>query len=971
LGSGRKVLLWVGVPFALILLALLLVPILFEDRIAARARLEIGKRVDARVDWADAGLTFFRNFPNVTLTLEDLSVLGTDRFEGDTLAFVPRFRLVLDVGTILFGDQTVVRAIVVDRPVANLVVLADGRANWDIMKPREAAAATATRDGGGLNVGLRRLAVSDARIVFDNRRAGTRATLVDVDHTLRGDFTRDRFTIDTRTQASDVTVNSGGVSWLDGVALDITADIDADMTARRFTFGENEVRLNDLLLAFTGSFEAPEGGDLVIDVDFESPGTDFASLLSLVPAIYASDFESLETQGQLSVEGSIDGRYGEAAFPALSIRAHVVDASLKYPDLPLPARDIALDLSIENPGGNADSTVVDVRRLHARIGDDAIAGALIIRTPMSDPDIALDVEGTLDLGAASRTFRLEAVDELAGIVNADFQVHARKSALAAKRYDRVAASGDIVARDVTVRAAALRQPVRIDELALGISPAAADLRTLRGAIGSSDVRATGSLDNLLGFALGEDVLRGSATLESDRFDLDEWKSENDSIPVIRVPPRIDFVLRTAIGQLHHGRLDMTDARGIVRIRDERLTMDSVTLDAVGGQFRVTGWYDTTDPARPGFDIDVAITDADVTQSFEALTTVRMFAPVARYAEGRFSTSLHLTGALTEQMSPVLSALTGRGALETTQLVLQNFPPMERLADALNSTRLHNPALRAISTAIDIRDGRLHVRPFDVGIGPTTLTVGGSNGIDRSLDYNLVLALPQSSLESAARQRVTDLLSRSGVSTGLDSMSIVRIAVRMAGTIDDPSIELNAGQGVQNALQSMEQAAHEAVERTAEALQARADSASAAARRRAEAEAQRLIDEAQQRADVIRTEARELAETIRREAGERADSLVASASSPIARIAAERAASVLRSQADDRANQITGEADDRANGIVERARAQAAALLQTGGVPPPDTLSTDTLSTDTMTVDTLATQPPAVSPSISSESVTKR
>jgi AsmA protein len=72
LRSGRKVLLWVGVPLALILLALVLVPVLFEDRIAARARLEIEKRVDARVDWADAGLGFFRNFPNVTLTLEDL-----------------------------------------------------------------------------------------------------------------------------------------------------------------------------------------------------------------------------------------------------------------------------------------------------------------------------------------------------------------------------------------------------------------------------------------------------------------------------------------------------------------------------------------------------------------------------------------------------------------------------------------------------------------------------------------------------------------------------------------------------------------------------------------------------------------------------------------------------------------------------------------------------------------------------------
>lgn len=956
--SGRKVLLWVGVPVALILLALLLIPVLFEDRIAARARLEIEKRVDARVDWADAGLTFFRNFPNVTLTLEDLSVLGMDRFEGDTLAFVPGFRLVIDAASILFGDQTVVRAIVLDRPVVNLLVLDDGRANWDIMKARDDTPAAATPDGGGLNIGLRRLGIRGARITFENRRAGTRATLVDFDHVLRGDFTRDRFTIDTRTEAADVTVRSAGVAWLAGVALDVVADVDADMTTRRFTFGENEVRLNELLLAFTGSVTAPENGDIELDVRFESPDNDFASLLSLVPAVHASNFESLETQGVLSVAGQVTGHYGEDAFPALSVQARVTDASLKYPDLPLPAREIALDLSIDNPGGDADSTVIDLRRLHARIGDDAIAAAMTIRTPISDPDVDANVNGTLDLGAASRTFRLDGVSELAGIVNADFEVHARKSAVVAQRYDRVAASGDIVARDVAVRAEALRQPVRIDEMALGLTPAAAELRTFRGAIGTSDVRATGSIDNLLGFVMGEDVLRGSVTLESDRFDLDEWKSEDDTLSAIRVPPRLDFVLRTAIGELHHGRLDMTDARGLVRIRDQRLTMDSIRLNAVGGEFRLTGWYDTTDPERPGFDIDVSIDDADVVQSFEALTTVRMLAPVARYAEGRFTTNLHLTGALAENMSPVLSALTGRGALETTQLVLQNFPPMERLADALKSTRLQNPALRAISTAIDIRDGRLHVRPFDTGIGPTTLTVGGSNGIDRTLDYNLVLALPQSSLENAARQTVADLFARVGASASLDSMSIVQVAIRMTGTIDDPSIDLNAGQGVRTALQSMEQAAQDAVERTQQELEARADSANAAARRRAEAEAQRLIDEAEQRADVIRNEARELAETIRREAAERADSLVARASSPIARIAAERAASALRNEADDRANQITREADERANGIVESARERSNELLRTGGAPP-----LDTLRTDTMSADTLATQRPAVSPAI--------
>ncbi|HSG66646.1 MAG TPA: AsmA-like C-terminal region-containing protein, partial [Gammaproteobacteria bacterium] len=337
--------------------------------------------------------------------------------------------------------------------------------------------------------------------------------------------------------------------------------------------------------------------------------------------------------------------------------------------------------------------------------------------------------------------------------------------------------------------------MRIDEFALGVSPRAAELRALRGTIGSSDVRMTGSVDNLLGFAIGEGELSGRASLDSDRFDLDEWRSD-DSLAVILVPPRIDFVLRTAIAQLHHARLDMTNARGVVRVRDQRLTIDSLRLNAVGGEFRLAGWYETIDPAKPAFDIDVGITNASVAESFEALTTVQLLAPVARYAEGRFSTSLQLNGALGGNMMPDLTALTGRGTLETTQVALQEFPPMNRLADALDSGLLRNPALRAIRTAIVIDDGRLHVRPFDVGIGASTLTVGGSNGLDRSLDYDLVLALPQSALESGAREVVGNLFSRAGVAGAvLDTVSVVRVAVKLTGTIDDPSISLDVGRGV--------------------------------------------------------------------------------------------------------------------------------------------------------------------------------
>jgi hypothetical protein len=43
----------------------------------------------------------------------------------------------------------------------------------------------------------------------------------------------------------------------------------------------------------------------------------------------------------------------------------VDNGAFQYPDLPLPARDIYVDLSIANPGGDADSTVVRLERFRA------------------------------------------------------------------------------------------------------------------------------------------------------------------------------------------------------------------------------------------------------------------------------------------------------------------------------------------------------------------------------------------------------------------------------------------------------------------------------------------------------------------------------------------------------------------------------------------------------------------------------
>ena len=97
-----------GTVLLLFVALLIVLPLLFRDRIAQRAKLEVNRSLDARVDWRDVGLTFFRNFPNLTLTLDDLTAANVGKFQGDTLAKVHHLRVVLDRDVVIETSEHIV-----------------------------------------------------------------------------------------------------------------------------------------------------------------------------------------------------------------------------------------------------------------------------------------------------------------------------------------------------------------------------------------------------------------------------------------------------------------------------------------------------------------------------------------------------------------------------------------------------------------------------------------------------------------------------------------------------------------------------------------------------------------------------------------------------------------------------------------------------------------------------------------------
>src|SRR5205823_2810050 len=116
-------------------------------------------------------------------------------------------------------------------------------------------------------------------------------------------------------------------------------------------------------------------------------------------------------------------------------------------------------------------------------------------------------------------------------------------------------------------------PLAIDTAALRFTPRTTELTAFSGTIGSSDVRATGALDNLLGFVLHDEDLRGTAIIASNHVDLNEFRSKEKSTEVIPVPPHIDFTMKASVARVSYGTLTAANVHGDLKVKDQRVTLN--------------------------------------------------------------------------------------------------------------------------------------------------------------------------------------------------------------------------------------------------------------------------------------------------------------------------------------------------------------------------------------------------------------
>jgi len=963
---ARKAIRITGIAVVGFLLILILLPFVFKGKIVERVKREINEQLDAKVEFGPFGLSLIRQFPQLTLWVQDVRVIGKGAFEGDTLADVGRLMVSLDLMKALLRGEYEIGRLRLDHPTIKLKLLADGRANWNIMV---LAADEPEEDDEAVQdvvLGLKRVEIRGGQLAYLDDKFLTTIYADDINGVLRGDLSMSR----TRLSTRDATIGSFSLRYdrwplLNRVLVNLTAEMDADLERFVFTFLDNRIRINELPLVFEGMVGWPVE-DLEMDFRFASARSDFASFLSIVPAMYTTDFKDLTSSGTLKLEGHVKGAYTATDYPGFGLLIEVNDGMFRYPGLPASVGKVQFRARVDNPGKDLDLTVVDVPVLSMELAGAPVDGRFHLRRPVSDPDFDIGIRGLINLSDVERFYPLEEGYALQGHIDADLEMKGSLSAFERADYEAFHAAGKLLATEIVVVAPSLEHAIAIDGADLRFTPREVSLAAFDMRLGQSDLSAAGSIHNLPGFLFGQQLLRGSFTTRSSFFDLntlmdqlpddkragaagteqdaaepaaDRGPDEQSPVSVIRIPANIDITLQSSFDQVLFGRLQIAGVEGLIHIAEEQVNMERLHLNLLGGILELKGIYDSRDQ-RPWVNLGLNILGFDIDQTFQTFFTARLLAPIGEYARGNFSASLQLSSLLDEGLRPVLASLKGRGNLRSSSVVLENTPSMSMLAEKLQMDQFREFSLKDQVLSFIFSDGKVELPPFDMHLGEIHAKVAGVTYFDRRISYMMKMELPRSMFGGRANQVLEDLVSRAaGLGMRVTPGEMIPVDVSIGGYFRRPEVSVslatvrdNIEQQLQSEISRMVQEAETRLRDEAEAardrleaeVQERADDSRERAREELEARAGQVMAEAHSQAEVLRAQAAALAEQVRREGREQAARLEreASGQGPLAQAAARQAAQQLIREADRRATQIEAEAERNIEKVLEEARQQA-------------------------------------------------
>ncbi|AUP78839.1 AsmA-like C-terminal region-containing protein [Flavivirga eckloniae] len=791
-----------GIVLLIIIVLLIVVPFAFKPQIKDMVKQLVNENLNAKVEFSDVSLSFIKSFPKAHVSVTDLVITNFEPFKDETFVTSKNIAVTMSISELFktpSDGPLEVKSINVDEILLTLKTDKFGNANYDIAKSNEDATTDETNtETDSFSFDIENYSINNSALAYIDEGSKTTIYISELNHEGRGIFSAETSELDTKTEANiSFTIDSS--NYLSNNPIKLDALIGLDLENSKYTFKENKGLINKLPIEFDGYVQLLDNGQ-EIDVTFENPETSFKNFLALIPEEYSKNIENVKTTGDFRVKGIVKGISSEKTIPNLDISITSNNASFKYPDLPKRVENITINTAIKNNTGNVDDTYIDINTLNFKIDEDIFKSSASLKNITQNMLVNANISGILNLANITKVYPLELENTLTGVLKGVVNTSFDMKAIETNAYERIKNSGSVSISDFVFSSEDMINPIHISEANMDFNPETISLNNFKARTGSSDINATGTIKNLLGFLLSDNTLQGYFSLNSTFFKVNDFMSEDDTASsdkditqdteALKIPDFLDCTINANAQTVVYDDLNLKNVKGTLFIKDQKATLKDMTSNMFDGTMAISGDV-STKGETPTFNLDFGINGFDISKSFNELELLRNLAPIAKLFQGKLNTNMSLAGNLDDELAPKLSSLSGKALTEllTTKVNANEGELFNQLEGSLSFIDFDKLDLKNLKTKLEFANGKVSVKPFQITYEDVNIDVSGSHGFNKDLEYSAVFNVPAKYLGSDVNQLIGKINTKEAKDISIP------VTANIGGTYTRPSVKTDLTDGV--------------------------------------------------------------------------------------------------------------------------------------------------------------------------------
>jgi hypothetical protein len=797
----KKILKITGISFLVIILLLVAAPYLFKDKIKEMITKTLNENVNANIAFEEVDLSFFKSFPKANVTIEKLSIITKAPFEKDTLLYAGETHVTMRMTELFKGENEAMQLesfSVVDG-IVNIIFNKDGLGNFDIALKDEKEKKSSENKPFALKI--QEYGVENVKFTYSDEASKMKMILDSIYHEGTGNFAAQKLDLETKTSAK-LSIILDKMNYMNKVAISLEAVLGIDLEKSKYEFKNNKALINQLPLEFNGFIQMVDAGQ-VYDLTFNTPTSDFKNFLGLVPAAYSGDIDKVKTTGQFSVNGKVKGNLTETTIPAFDVKIASNNASFQYPNLPKSVKNIVIDTHIINETGLLNDTFVNLKQLSFAIDKDVFNVNATIKNIATNALVDAQLKGTINLANVSKAYPVKLDKPLTGILKADVTTKFDMQSVEKAQYQNIQNSGTASLIGFTYDGPEMAKPFTINQAAVAFTTHQIRLTKLEAKTGSSDLQATGTLDNLYGFMFKNQILKGNFNMNSTKLIVSDFMAPSTTTTdegkktteAVKIPSFLDCSITAKAKTVVYDNLNLQNVSGNLVVRAETVTLNNLKMDVFSGKIGLSGSV-STKGKTPVFKMNLGLDKVSIAETFTQLDMMKSIAPIAGVINGKLNSTIQLSGDLQNDMTPNLKTISGDllGQLLSTTVNEKNSALLSQLSSKVKFLDPSKLNLNDVKASLSFKDGKVTVKPFDIKYQDQDInvTIAGTHGFDQSMNYNVKFDVPAKYFGSEA----TSLLAKL---TPSDQKKIDNIPVNavLGGNFKQPKITTDIQQASKN------------------------------------------------------------------------------------------------------------------------------------------------------------------------------